>query len=73
MIDWKMVESVSVGRGVKIRRTSGAEQRATVILVREGREYAAPEVPTFEVVFDDETTGRRASRWCNAFDLLAVE
>jgi hypothetical protein len=72
-IDWKMVESLSVGRAVKIRRTSGAEQRATVEVLADGREYRAPEVHSFEVSFTCDTTGKRATRWCTAFDLIAVE
>jgi hypothetical protein len=60
-----------VGQRVTIRRSSGARQGAEVVRVAGSRAYMAPELASFQVVWEHE--GREALRWCSAFDLLEVE
>jgi hypothetical protein len=66
--------ALDVGDVVRIRRTSGVEQPdATVVEVVDNREYKAPELQTFRVEFRCVETGKMATRWCSAFDLLSDE
>lgn len=69
-LDGKMLDSIEVGDKVVVRRTSGAEQEATVTWARDkvSRAYAAPELVSWFVTFDVE--GKPATKGCNAFDIV---
>lgn len=60
--------TLKFGDTVVIRRTSGAEQVATVNSVRSGIEYVAPEIVSFSVTFEEN--GKTMVKGCNAFDLI---
>lgn len=69
-VDWDQLNGLRLKQTVLIRRTSGAEQKARVVALADGREYMAPELATFQVEFLCDATIRPMRRWCTAFDLL---